>query len=119
MTNGQAFFLKSCSYLQEKLEQTDVVLFLPKVAPQKVIDRGFQHERVVDGVVVHAFDAEPARLRTAGERLVHNVIRDEEVSLELLLSVEERSVRCGVFEAFIIRDTSNAPARHTIPGRRL
>jgi hypothetical protein len=69
----------------EELQQMNVIRFLPEMQLEDMINGSFQHERIVDGDVIHALDSEPTRLTAASHRLVHHVVCDEEVSLELLI----------------------------------
>ena len=73
--------------LEEELEQVDVVRLLAEVLLQQIVDRGLEHERVVDRNVADTGHAVPTRLATAGDRGVHEVVRDEEEALELGLLV--------------------------------
>jgi hypothetical protein len=67
----------------EELEDVGIVRLATQVRAEDVVNGGLQHERVVDGDVPNVIDAEPAGLAAAGEGLVHHVVGDEEVGLEL------------------------------------
>jgi hypothetical protein len=97
----------------EELEEVDVVLLLAEVLFEEEVDSGLEHEGVIDGdvgdtllkngstkdrkisqetnaaqsdiLVTH--DLVPAGLATTGDGLVHHVIGNEEVGLELCLFV--------------------------------
>lgn len=103
------FHPRARTHLVEELEEVDVVRLLPEVLLQEVVDRRFEHEGVVDrnvadvvlrggGAGAHqssgfggvravepgeTHDAVPARLASPRDTLVHHVICNEEVRLEL------------------------------------
>ena len=58
-----------------------------------MIDGPFEHERVVDRNVAHALDAIPTRLSATRDRLVHDVVQDEEKGLQLRRGASERTSR--------------------------
>jgi hypothetical protein len=72
--------------LMEELQQMDIKRLLPKMQLEEMVNGSFQHERIVDGDVIHALDSEPTRLTATSNRLVHHVVCDEEVGLELSIS---------------------------------
>ena len=66
----------------------NVLCGLLEVPPQEVVDRAFEHERVVHGdraYFIWLLDTIPARLSTTRHRGVHHVVRDEEEGLELIM----------------------------------
>lgn len=71
-----------CGIVKE-FQEIAVVRLRAEMNLEEVVDGGLEHESVVDGDVAYTFDTVPARLATARHRLVHHVVGDEEVGLEL------------------------------------
>jgi hypothetical protein len=75
--------LRLISRLVEEFEEVNVIALLPKMTLDEVVNRGLEHERVVDsdepdfGVLV------PARLPSTGDGRVHDIIGNEEERLQL------------------------------------
>ncbi len=73
-----------------KIEQVDVKWVLAEVFTDHLEDSAFEKEGIVHGHKTNALYAVPAGLAATGNARVHNVIRYEEVGLEL-----ERTLRLG------------------------
>jgi hypothetical protein len=82
----------------EQLKQIHVVLFLSEVLLEEVVDGRFEHERVVDGDVANFLDLVPTRLTSSRYRLVHHVVRDEEIGLQLFKQINSAVLRAGCRE---------------------
>lgn len=67
----------------EQIDQIRVVIRLLEVRHQHLIDRTLENERIVESNVAHALNTEPAGLSTSSEGLVHKIVSNEEVGLEL------------------------------------
>lgn len=67
----------------EEFKQVDIVTLGSEVFLQQEVDGAFEHESIVDGDVADTGDTVPTRLTTSSDRLVHHVVGDEEVGLEL------------------------------------
>lgn len=67
----------------EELEQPDVVGLFAEVLLQEEVDGCLEHKCIVDRDVADAFYAVPAGLSTSSDALVHHIVRDQEVRLEL------------------------------------
>lgn len=67
----------------ENLNEVDVVRLALEVVFQKNVDGSFQHERVVDSDHSNLGDTVPTWLATASDGIIHHVVSDKEVSLEL------------------------------------
>lgn len=67
----------------EQIDQIRVVIRLLEVRLQHLIDRTLENKRIVESDVAHALNTEPAGLSAPGKGLVHEIISDEEVGLQL------------------------------------
>lgn len=65
----------------EQFYQVDIVWLALEMRLEEVIDRGLEHEGVVDGYQTDVRIAEPTGLGATSDRAIHNVVRDEEISL--------------------------------------
>lgn len=99
------------THVMEELEQIDVVGLGPEVLLEQVVDGALEHEGVVDGNVGNAIDLVPAGLATAGDRGVHHVVGDEEVSLQLRAGERAEARRQRPRSAFMLPEA-------TLPGAR-
>lgn len=70
--------------LVEQFNEIDVGGVRAEVLFENHVDAGLEHEGVVDGDQADAGLSVPARLATAGHRAVHDIVTDEEESLEQL-----------------------------------
>jgi hypothetical protein len=68
----------------EELDQVDIGGVGAEALLQDEVDRRLQHESVVDGDKADTLVAVPAGLATASNGAVHNIIADQEESLEQL-----------------------------------
>jgi hypothetical protein len=75
-------------YFMHEIEQVNVIRLLAEVFANHLEDRAFQEEGIVHSHKTNALYAVPTRLATTGNACIHNVIRYEEVGLEL-----ERTMR--------------------------
>jgi hypothetical protein len=71
-----------------EIKQVNIKWVLAEVFTNRSEDSAFQKEGIVHGHKTNALYAVPARLATTGNARIHNVIRYEEVGLEL-----ERTMR--------------------------
>ena len=69
--------------LMEQVEQISVIRLRAEVDLEQPVNSSFEHERVVDSDMADFGDAVPAWLAAPGDGLVHHVVGDEEVCLEL------------------------------------
>jgi hypothetical protein len=76
------------TYFMHEIEQVNIKWVLAEVFTDHSEDCAFQKEGIVHGHKTNALYAVPARLATTGNARIHNVIRYEEVGLEL-----ERTMR--------------------------
>jgi hypothetical protein len=70
-------------YFMHEIKQVNVKQLLPEVFTDHLEDCAFKKEGIVHGHETNALYAVPARLATTGNASIHNVIRYEEVGLEL------------------------------------
>lgn len=68
----------------EELDKIDVSGVVLEVLLEQSIDGGLKHEGIVDGNHANTLLTIPARLTTASDAGVHDVVRDEEECLEEL-----------------------------------
>jgi hypothetical protein len=92
-----------------EIEQVNIKWVLAEVFTDHLEDCAFQKEGIVHGHKTNALYTVPAGLATAGNACVHNVIRYEEVGLEL-----ERTMRLDSGEKDGKRDP---PIQQTSRGR--
>jgi hypothetical protein len=71
------------THVVEEVEEVGVERVPTEVCLEEVVDGGLKHEGVIDRDVGDLGNPEPAWLATTGDRLVHHVVGDEEVGLEL------------------------------------
>jgi len=71
------------TYFVHKVEEVGVKRFVTKVFANHLEDGPFQNERVVHGHKADALHTVPAGLVATSDARVHNVVRNEEVRLEL------------------------------------
>ena len=105
-----------------KLEQVDVARLISKVLTHKLENGPFQQERIVDGLEPHALDAMPRLFPVTYCNLVHEIIRDQEVGVQLHAGCHENrkvvimnrtdeydcpSENCGLFVFRIIQLSSS------------
>lgn len=76
------------TYFVQKINKVDVKGFLAEMFANHLEDRAFQNERIVHRHEAHALHAVPAGLAAAGDARVHDVIRHEEIGLELAWVIE-------------------------------
>ena len=74
-----------------KLEQVDVVRLVSKMLAHKLENGPFQQERIVDGIKTHALDAMPRLFPMARRNLVHDIIRNQEVRVQLRAGFHENN----------------------------
>ena len=67
----------------EQVDQLDVIRRIMEVCLEHLVYRALEDKRVIEGDVTHALDAEPTGLTAACEGLVHEVVGDEEMGLQL------------------------------------
>lgn len=70
--------------LVEQLHEVNVGRVRAELLLQDVVDRGLEHEGVVDRNHAHSLLPVPAGLTTARDRAVHDVVRDQEEGLQEL-----------------------------------
>lgn len=73
--------LRLVSCLVEELEEVNIIALLSKMALDEVVNRRLEHERVVDGDESDFSVLIPARLPSAGDGRIHDIIRNKEVRL--------------------------------------
>jgi hypothetical protein len=71
------------TYFMHEIKQVNAKRFLPEVFTDHLEDCAFKKEGIVHVHETNALYAVPARLAATGNARVHNVIRYEEVGLEL------------------------------------
>jgi hypothetical protein len=76
------------TYFMHDIEQVNVKRVLAEVFADHLEDCAFKNKCIVHSHKTNALYAVPARLATAGNARVHNVICDEEVGLELERNLE-------------------------------
>ena len=67
---------------QEEFQEVNITWVGAKMDFEQVVNGGFEHERVVDGIIADTRVSEPARLSTTRDRRVHHIICYEEVCLQ-------------------------------------
>ena len=75
-----------------QLEQVDVVRLISKVLAHKLENGPFHKERIVDGLKPHALDTMPGRFSVTHLNLVHDIIRYQEVGVELYTGCQETRI---------------------------
>lgn len=86
------------SSLMEEIDEVGVGGVRAEVLLKNDINRRFEQEGIVNGDQTDTFLTVPAWLTTTGDRAVHNVVADQEESLEKL---GEPSQNAEVFELFL------------------
>ena len=71
------------TYFVHKINQVDVKRVLAEVLAKHLEDRTLENERIVHGHETDALYAVPAGLAATGDARVHDIVRNEEVGLEL------------------------------------
>ena len=69
--------------LVEELEKVNVITLLPKMVLDKMVDGRLEHERIVYSDEPDFRFLVPAWLSSAGERRIHDIVRNEEEGLQL------------------------------------
>lgn len=100
-------------HVVEKFEEETVVRLLSEMLLEQVVNGGLEHEGIVDGNVVHTLDFVPAWLASASDRLVHHVVGDEEVCLQLYRVRSRKGQKVSWMRFTSVSD--NSRARCTIP----
>ena len=67
----------------EELEEMNVIALLPEIVLDEMVNGRLEHERVVYSDEPDFRFLVPAWLSSAGERSIHNIIRNEEEGLQL------------------------------------
>jgi hypothetical protein len=83
------------TYFMHKIKQVNVKRVFAEVLTDHLENCAFQKEGIVHGHKTNALYAVPARLATTGNARVHNVIRHEEVGLELEWTMRKDSGEKG------------------------
>jgi hypothetical protein len=78
----------------EEFKEVDIIFLAPEVLLEKEINSRFEEEGVVDGDVADLGHAIPAWLSTTRDGTVHDIVCDEEHSLELTVMMVSFSA-CG------------------------
>lgn len=75
--------LRLISRLVEEFEKVDIIALLSKVTLDEVVNRGLEHERVVDSDEPDFRVLVPTWLSPAGDGRIHDIVGDEEERLQL------------------------------------
>jgi len=67
----------------EEFEKVDIIALLSKVTLDEVVNRGLEHERVVDSDEPDFRVLVPTWLSPAGDGRIHDIVGDEEERLQL------------------------------------
>jgi hypothetical protein len=76
-------------HLIEDLKKLGIYRQLPEVCPQNSGDVSSQDNAIIDGNEANLWDSIPARLPTASDRVVHDIIFHQEIGLQLLLPLPQ------------------------------